>query len=143
MKRKLIGACALTLAATVGTGGVAGAAKAVHAKAPIQKGNGSCGMNQPEDPVEGSVTFKRVGNVVTLTAKLTHGEPNRTYEIVLSYAGTCEPIGSVGSFKTNKKGVGKGHGSIGVTEGATEFFADTSLNGLGPDFNNTTIVTLP
>jgi hypothetical protein len=142
MTRKFIVACALSLPVALAGGGVA-AAKSVHAKAPVQRGNGSCGMDQPGDQVEGFVTFKRVGNVVTMKAKLTHGEPNQTYEIVLSDAVSCVPIGSAGSFTTNKKGVGKGSGSVEVPEADTEFFADTSLHGLAGDFNNTTIVVLP
>lgn len=148
MKTKLVGACALALAVTACMAGVA-FAKAATAKAPIQGGNISCGANQPSDPVLGTVSFKRVGNAVTVKAALKHGEANKTYKVQLAHgerAGPafCQEIGPVVEFKTNKKGVGKGMGTINVPAGEKEFFADVDLNGfLTPPGNDTTIVKLP
>jgi hypothetical protein len=129
------GICALALAIAAFSGGVAlakgpcstsaagaGCKKNV-AKADIQKGNDSCGVNHPELLVLGMVRFGRLGNTVNLQVQLKHGDPNTTYEVSLAGSG-CSLLGTVLSFKTNSKGRGHGSGALEVPAGDIEFFAD-------------------
>jgi hypothetical protein len=108
------------------------------AKANIQKGNGYCGVNHPELPTIGTVSFKRVGNVVTLKVAMRHDEPNTTYEMEL-WASECQFIEVDFTFTTNKKGVGKRSGAIEVSARDTEFVG-SALN--AKEFNDTTVVKL-
>jgi hypothetical protein len=127
----------------LGTGGVA-YAKSTKAKAPIQKENAQCG-NDTGGTVIGTASFKRTGNSVTVTYKLTGGLPTTEYTVEL-WEGkppgvSCfPPFGTVAKFTTNKKGKGVGKGTIVVPEGATRFFAtgNNTTNG----FNDSLAVTL-
>jgi hypothetical protein len=140
MKSRFLGICAVVLAAVACLGGVASAkAKTSHAKANIQNGNGDCGKNHPELPVIGTVTFKRVGNIVTLNVVMKHAEPNKTFGVFL-YGPACGQLGMPLSVTTNKKGSGKGSGSIEVPAADTEFFADPYDHVVG---NDTPYVKLP
>ncbi|HEV3285015.1 MAG TPA: hypothetical protein VG010_12510 [Solirubrobacteraceae bacterium] len=122
MKRKLGGMVALALAIMTCLSGVA-LAKVSHAKAPVVKANSTCGEFPAGHPVIGTVSFKRVGNLVTVTVVLNHGVPNSSYEVSLSTR-PCAPRGSPFTMTTNSKGVGKGSGSFSVLATDKEFFAD-------------------
>src|SRR5438874_1602503 len=91
MKKKLVGLGALTLAITACLGGVA-SAKAVHATAPFEEGNVSCGLNEPADVVIGSAKFKRSGNNVTLSVKLKKGKATTAYRVDVAGPGCTAPI---------------------------------------------------
>jgi hypothetical protein len=134
----------LAVASLVLATGVA-AAKSTKAKAPIQKENEFCG-NDVGATVIGTASFKRTGNSVTVTYKLTGGLPTTEYTVEL-WEGkppgvSCfPPFGTVAKFTTNKKGKGVGKGTIVVPAGATRFFAtgNNTTNG----FNDSLAVTLP
>jgi hypothetical protein len=115
-------------------------AKAFKAKANIQLGNVSCGANEPSRSVLGTVSFKRLGSLVTLKVSMKHGEPSTTYEVLL-YGNECSFISKF-SFVTNTKGVGKGSGSLNVPVPDTEFFAEVTA-GKPYTQSDTPYVTLP
>ena len=109
----------------------AGKGKKVKAVANIQSGNYFCGENEPELAVRGSVDYTRVGNVVSLKVKVTHGEPNTEYKVQLAEDAPafCDLLAGEFSFKTNSKGKGKADGSFEVPAEGTEFFADVDTAG--------------
>jgi hypothetical protein len=140
MKGRMAAFAALLLTALLCMGGVA-SAKSVKAKAPIQGGNKFCGKNETGDPVWGTVTFKRVGNSVTVKVKMNGGPPSTFFEVAL-YGNGCQSLGALASFTTSATGTGKAKATWTVPEGDTEFFAD--LFEPGPFLaNDTPYVSLP
>lgn len=141
--------CALTVTALLGSGGVA-AAKSYHAKSPIEYyvGAGGCGKTGNQ-PVIGTSSYVRKGNVVSVSYKLKGAEPNISYHVELWRVGgidaACESLGSIGRFKTNRRGDGKAKGSIGVPAAATEFFAAGVAEEtiIGSYYDDALAVTLP
>lgn len=139
--RKLLGVFALTLAIAATMGGVA-SAKTEHGTAPFQKGNNSCGTSQPADPVIGSAKFKRSGNKVTLSVKLTKGAANTAYSVDV-VAGGCSFRGITPvHFTTNAKGKGHGTGTFEALGTEHEFFANPYPTA-SFEFNETPYVPLP
>jgi len=138
MTQKLGAILVVALAATASMSSVA-FAKSVKATANIQQENGACGANLSENPVLGTVTFKRIGNQVTLKVKFTHGEPNTHFQVVL-YGPSCTILGIVTEVTTNAAGHAKARGTITVPEADTEFFADPYN---GAYANDTPYVSLP
>jgi small ligand-binding sensory domain FIST len=123
-------------------------AKAVKAKGNVQQGSNHCGETLGGLPVIGTVSFKRVGNVVSVKAKLTKGEPNATYGVQLAENAPefCVQLSGELSFTTNSKGKGHVSGSFEVPSEATEFFADVDIGGFfagGSDEGDTPTVSLP
>jgi hypothetical protein len=118
-------------------------AKTVHATAPVQKGNGSCGANQPADPVIGSAKWKRSGNKVSLSVNLTNGRANTGYsvDVVENHCNSVVGLKLI-NFKTNAKGKGKGTATFEVPGAAKEFFANVYPTGQF-ELNETPSVSLP
>jgi hypothetical protein len=138
MRRLWSGVGALASLIALCAAGAALASSSHKAKADIQKGSGNCGAKEPARPVLGTVSFKRSGNAVAFKVVIKHGEPATHYQIVL-YGPACKffsPPAFV--LTTNKKGVGKGTGSVTVPASDTEFFLDP-YNGVA---NDTPYVTL-
>ncbi len=140
MRRKLAkaGAVALTVALCAASAAFANS----HAKAPVQAGNGDCGVNHPENTVIGTASFKRAGNKVTVSVSLKGATPNTTYRIDLA-GPSCGELGLLAEFKTNKKGSGHGVGSIEVPAADKEFFVDVDTQGFHGPSNDTPYVSLP
>jgi hypothetical protein len=140
--RRFLGVFALTLAIAACTGGLA-SAKTSHATAPVQQGNGTCGSNQPADLVMGSAKFKRSGNNVTLSVKLTKGAPNTAY-YVDAVENRCSAVFGfeIMRFTTNKKGRGHGTGTFEMPGTATEVFANVYPT-THFELNETPAVSLP
>jgi hypothetical protein len=112
--------------------------------APIEDHAASCGVPQG-NPIIGTTSFKRKGNLVKVTYKLTNGQPNRKFWLELWTAtgapDSCQKVGLVGEFKTNKHGKGTGKGSVIVPEEDKEFFA-ASYEPTEAFYNDSTFVTL-
>jgi hypothetical protein len=122
----------------------AAASATSSATAPIEDHAGFCGVPQG-NPIIGTTSFKRKGNLVKVTYKLTNGQPNKKFQLQL-WAATgspfsCENLGTLSEFKTNKHGKGTGKGSVVVPEADKEFFA-TSFEPTEGFYNDTTIVSL-
>jgi hypothetical protein len=120
----------------------------VKAEAPIQSGNYFCGENKPELAVRGVVKYKRKGNTVSTTVKVTAGEPNTEYKVQLAEDAPlfCDLLAGEFSLKTNAKGKGHAKGSFEVPEEGTIFFADVDTAGwVGeyPGQGDTPAVSLP
>lgn len=140
---------AFTVIATIclmSMGGVA-SAKSVKASAPFQKGNGFCNVNEPGDPILGTVKLQRTGNTVKMTAKLTGASPDTRYSVSLFFpnikALECEVLGAPIEITTNKMGKGKGSGIVVVAAEDKEFSAqllDLQTDGIEAD---TPPVSLP
>ncbi|HTW41866.1 MAG TPA: hypothetical protein VMD79_06100 [Solirubrobacteraceae bacterium] len=94
------------------------------------------------------MSYKRSGNIVSLKAKVTAGEPNTTYKVQLAEDAPdfCHLLGGEFSFTTNSKGKGKGAGSFEVPAEGTEFFADVDTEGWAGAYEgqgDTPAVSLP
>lgn len=127
MKATLGGICALALIIASCMGEVAsakGGCKSNACKANIQQGNFSCGVNHPELPILGTVSFARRENKMTLSVVVKHAEDNATYEVVLLGRSGCTSLGTSFTFKTDKEGRGHGQGVLEVPARVTDFFAD-------------------
>ena len=120
MKARMGGIAAIAAIGLLCMAGVA-SAKSSKATAPVQLGNDFCNNNEPEDPVIGTIKFKRTGNEVVM--KVVTDRRGTQYP-VLRFAvrgPSCEFIGTPILIETNKKGKGKGTGSVTVPEGDTTF----------------------
>jgi hypothetical protein len=113
----------------------------VQATAPIQKGNGDCGRNLRSLPVLGEVIFTRTGNEVYVTVSMSNAPANQSFEASL-WTGSCDEIGSGGSFTTNSHGSGGIAFSVAVSSGETRFFG-TVYNESTDYYNDTPIVSVP
>lgn len=126
MKRLLL--CIATVAAFAFMTDVALGGKTYSAEAFIQNGNGSCGTNEPQDPVIGIVTFHRTGNVIRFAVDVEHGAHNAPYGVSLWENSPiyCELIYGADQLTTNNRGEGHYTGELKVEEDQTTFFADVS-----------------
>jgi hypothetical protein len=140
--RKLVILCALTALAVAAMSGAASAAL-VKATAPVQFHNENCGRNTEGKKI-GTSVFKRLGNTVEVTYKLTKGLPGDHYEISLWNAtgGACQDLGTIASLTTNKKGEGTAKGTIAVPAGDEMFFS-TGLDKFEGFYNDSLTVLLP
>jgi len=120
-----------SLAAMAPMTGVA-SAKTYTAKSIIQQDNSFCGDFVEGLKEIGIATLKRTGNSVTTVYVLKSGLPDTEYSIEL-WGGSCEYLGELASFTTNKHGAGKGKGAMSVPAGDTSFFATGVTQGTASD----------
>jgi len=112
--------------------------------APIEQGNGFCGIDVPSLPHIGFANFHRNGDTVSVEYHLKGARPDTVYHFSL-WGGPCVFIASLPDVTTNDNGVANANGDITLTGAAaayTSFFA-TSFD-FHPTFewNDTTSVTL-
>jgi len=136
----LAGAAALGLA----SGGAASAASDSNPMAPVQQGNGFCGVSHPELPGIGFANYHRNGDVVTVNYHIKDGRPGTVYHPEL-WGGPCAFIASLPDVTTNGNGVANANGDItltGAAAGYTSFFATSYDFHPAFEWNDTPAVTL-
>jgi hypothetical protein len=123
--------------------GILGAARAArHHTAPvvvdIQDDSASCGI-PPGFDVIGTAAFTRKGATVTVKVRLTAGDSHTTYTETLYDADTCNPIATMGSFRTNRAGHGA-HTFKAQVGAQVNFYVN---NYDGDDENDSAVAALP
>jgi hypothetical protein len=83
---------------------------------PVEKHNEDCGDSEGKKVI-GTDTFKRSGDTLYVTHKLSGADPGRHYYLYLYDAGTvgCDYIGYLGNFKVDGNGSGSKSGSRDVS----------------------------
>jgi hypothetical protein len=107
------------------------------ATADVQSGNGDCGIDHPELPVIGQVTFSRSGNTLTVLLTLSGANPDTVYNLRL-YADSCTWLVTPKSVATDSSGNAKARFRANVA-GYSNFFLDADYAG----GNDTPYVHLP
>ncbi len=142
MKRVLL--VPAVLVAVLGMSGTA-FAKPTTVETGIWKEDNSCGQNVTGVAAIAKVKLSRSGNAVTVTVYLKGlAGPNQTYNIYLYennplYCSAYTP--ALATVVTNKKGSGKGKGTVTVSPEATEFFVNAQSAAV--PFNESPTVSLP
>ena len=119
-----------------------------HAHATLWQGKNDCGdYSSTAFPREGSVSFARSDDTLTVTYRIRGGDPNATYYFnLLELDVGCTQLSFTGTAYTNSGGSGSATRSWSVT-GYSNFFVEAydcgaAFPGCG-DYNQTTAVTLP
>ncbi len=76
------------------------------AQVDVQYGNNACGGVVMGAPVIGSARFVRVGDQLRFRYVMDMGDANTLYAVYLFDGDTCTSLGRVGSFHTDRAGVG-------------------------------------
>ena len=138
MKRRILAAVVVALAAVGAFALTASADSSNNPKADIQSGNAFCGADVPALPTIGFTNYHRQGNTVMVEYHLKNAIPNSVYQVEL-WGNFCSFFGVVTTITTNGRGVANGNGSLTVPAASTRFFATA----FGPNgYNDTPAVTL-
>ena len=102
--------------------------------APVEYHNGDCGSTEGKKVI-GKTTYKRSGDTLSVTHRVSGADPGKHYYLYLYDGKTCAYIDYMGNFKVDSSGSGSKSSSVNVA-GYNQFFTcdynnDTSLYDCG------------